>query len=114
MKKPSNLKIVPKAESKFLFRLPFLLLVNFYSVYSLLDEGKCIFNWRLSEQFSGSQAAFGTVVFIGGYQKAGTSSLKSVSARVFSISKGFHRKLAKTLSLTSSQPVPRNRNNFLP
>jgi hypothetical protein len=40
---------------------------------------KCTFYWRLSEQFSGSQAAFETIVrAIGGYQKAGTSSLKRV------------------------------------
>ncbi len=39
----------------------------------------------LSEQFFGLQAAFGTIVSAkGGYKKAGTSSLKGVSARTFS------------------------------
>jgi hypothetical protein len=43
---------------------------------------------RLSEQFSESQVGFGTTFKgIGGYQKAGTSSLKRVTGRNFTISK---------------------------
>jgi hypothetical protein len=43
---------------------------------------------RLSEQFSESQAGFGTTFEdTGGYQKARTSSLKRVTGRNFTISK---------------------------
>jgi hypothetical protein len=46
-----------------------------------------------TEQFSGSWAAFGTTFRItGGYQKAGTSSLKRVTERILAISKGFSSK----------------------
>jgi hypothetical protein len=41
-------------------------------------------NSRLSEQFSGSQAGYGTTFrYTGGYQKAGTSSLKRVTESDF-------------------------------
>jgi hypothetical protein len=40
----------------------------------------------LSEQFSGSQAAFGTTFRVtGGYRKAGTSLLKKFTGRIFTI-----------------------------
>jgi hypothetical protein len=43
---------------------------------------------RLSKHFSESQAAFGSTFRVtGGYQKAGTSSLKRVNRRIFAISK---------------------------
>jgi hypothetical protein len=43
---------------------------------------------RLSEQFSESQAGFGTTFKgTGGYQKARTSSLKRITGRNFTISK---------------------------
>jgi hypothetical protein len=46
---------------------------------------------RLSEQFSGSQADFGTYFYffrvLGGYRIARTSFLKRVTGRVFTISK---------------------------
>ncbi len=43
---------------------------------------------RLSEQFSESMAGYGTTLRVtGGYQKAGTSSLKRVTGRVFTINK---------------------------
>jgi len=42
----------------------------------------------ISEQFLGSQAAFGTTFRVtGGYRKAGTSSLKRVTGRIFTIRK---------------------------
>ncbi len=42
---------------------------------------------RLSEQFSGSQAGYGTTfIDIGGYQKDGTRSLKRVTGSNFTIS----------------------------
>jgi hypothetical protein len=42
----------------------------------------------LSEKFSESQVAFGTTFRVkdGGYQKAGTSFLKRVTGRIFTIS----------------------------
>jgi hypothetical protein len=51
---------------------------------------------RLSKQFSGSQAGYRTTVRdTGGYQKAGTSSLKRVTGRNFTISKLFHKSKKK-------------------
>jgi hypothetical protein len=45
-------------------------------------------NSRLSKQFLGSLAGFGTTFRnTGGYQKAGTNSLKRVTGRNFTISK---------------------------
>jgi hypothetical protein len=47
---------------------------------------------RLSEQFSESQAAFGTTLGVtGGYLKAGTSFLKRIAGRIFRISKLFQK-----------------------
>jgi hypothetical protein len=68
---------------KFLFRLSFALIGRFILVY---------IHSKLSEQFSESQAGFGTTFKgTGGYQKAGTSSLKRITGRNFTISKVFHR-----------------------
>jgi hypothetical protein len=64
---------------KVLFRLSFALIGRFFPVY---------IHSRLSEQFSGSQAGYGTTLRdTGGYQKAGTSSLKRVTEKNFTISK---------------------------
>jgi hypothetical protein len=58
---------------KFLFRHSFALIGQFCQVY---------IPSRLSEQFSESQVGFGTTFKgTGGYQKAGTSSLKRVTGR---------------------------------
>ncbi len=66
------LKVVPKAASNFWSGFPLLSLVNFFLVY---------IHSRFSEQFSESQARFGTTFkATGGYQKAGTSFLKRVTA----------------------------------
>jgi len=55
------------------------------SYWLILDFG---FQGRLSEQFSGLQTAFGTTFRdTGGYQKAGTSSVKRVTESNFIISK---------------------------
>jgi hypothetical protein len=63
---------------KILFRLSFALTGQFFQVY---------IHSRISEQFSESQAAFRTTFKgTGGYQKAGTSSLKRVTGRNFTIS----------------------------
>jgi hypothetical protein len=84
----TNSKVVPKAASKFCSGFPLLSLINFF-------ECRYIHS-RLSEQFSESQAGFGkTIKGTGGYQKAGTSSLKRVSGRNFTISKRFHRSKQK-------------------
>jgi hypothetical protein len=56
---------------KFLFRLSFALIGQFFPVY---------IHSRLSEQFSGSQAGYGTTFRdTGGYQKSGISSLNRVN-----------------------------------
>jgi hypothetical protein len=62
-----------RIHTTFLFRLSFALIGQFFQVY---------IHSRLLEQFSESQAGFGTT-FKGtvGYQKAGTSSLKRVTGR---------------------------------
>jgi hypothetical protein len=61
-----------------MFQLSFAFIGNFFQVY--------IYN-RLPEQFSGSQAGFGTTFRdIGSFQKAGTSSLKRVTERHFTVS----------------------------
>jgi hypothetical protein len=63
---------------KFLFRLSFALFGKFLTVY---------IHSRLSEQFLGSQAGYGTTFRdTGGYQKAGTRSLKRVTRINFTIS----------------------------
>ncbi len=54
---------------------------------------------RLSEQFSKSQAAFTPSFRVtGGYRKAGTSFLKIVTGRVFTVSKGIHGSKQKLYS----------------
>jgi hypothetical protein len=67
---------------KFLFRLSFALAGRFFPVYIFQDHR------RVTEQFSESQAGYGTTFRdIGGYQKAGTSSLKKVTGMNVTISK---------------------------
>jgi hypothetical protein len=64
---------------KFLFRLSFSLIGQFFLMF---------IQSRLSEQFSGSQVGYETTFRdTGGYQKAGTNSLKGVTGRYFTISK---------------------------
>ena len=64
---------------KFLFRLSFPLIGNFFLAY---------IHSRLSEKFSELQAGFETTFKgTGGYQKAGTSSLKKVTGMNFKISR---------------------------
>ncbi len=79
----TNFKSCSESRIKFLFRLSFALIGRFILVF--------IHSWLL-EQFSESQAGFGTT-FKGtsGYQKAGTRSLKRITGRNFAISKVFHR-----------------------
>ncbi len=56
-------------------------------IHSRLTE-KCSGLRRLSEQLLETQTAFGTTFRdTGGYQKAGTSSLKTVTGRIYTISK---------------------------
>jgi hypothetical protein len=69
----ASLQTLPDSENcsesriKFLFRLSFALIGQCFSN---------VFHSQLSEQFSGSQACYGTTFRdTGGYQKAGTSSL---------------------------------------
>jgi hypothetical protein len=82
LKTLTNSKSCPESRIKFLFMLSFALIGQFSLVY---------IHSRLSEQFSKSQAGFGTnFKDTGGYQKAGTSSLKRVTGRNFTISKLFH------------------------
>jgi hypothetical protein len=72
------LKVVSKAASYFCSGFSLLSLVNFFLVY---------IHSRLSEQFLESQAGFGTTFKgTGGYQKAGTCSLKKGTGRIFTIS----------------------------
>jgi hypothetical protein len=64
--------------TKFLFWFSFALIGKFFRVY---------FHSRLSEQFSGSQAGYGTTFRDAGYyQKAGTSSKEGVTGMNFTIS----------------------------
>jgi hypothetical protein len=75
----ANSKNCSVSRIKFLFRLSFALIGRFFPVY---------IHSRLSEQFSGSQAGYGTTFRdTGGYQKAGTSSLKRVTGKNFIIMK---------------------------
>jgi hypothetical protein len=75
----SNSKSCSESRIKFLFRHSFALIGQFFQVY---------IHSRLSEQCSGSQAGYGTTFNgTGGYQKAGTSSLKRFTGRNFNISK---------------------------
>ncbi len=64
----------------FLFLLSFALIGRYFSAYWTYFHG------RLSEKFSGSQAAFGTTFRVTrGSRKAGTSTLKRVTGRIFTI-----------------------------
>jgi hypothetical protein len=79
LKTLTNSKSCSESRIKFLFMLSFALIGQFSLVY---------IHFRLSEQFSESQAGFGTTFKgTGGYQKAGTSSLKRFTGRNFTISK---------------------------
>ncbi len=81
LKTLTNAKNCSESRIKFLFRLSFALIGQVFSGVRYIHS-------RLSEQFSESQAGFGTTVNgTGGYQKAGTSSLKRVTGRNFTISK---------------------------
>ncbi len=76
------IKVVPKAEFK-KSGLPH---------WSLFCSAPHTCHSLLSEQYSWSQKAFGTILkFLGSFLKAGTSFLKSVSGRIFWISKCFYR-----------------------
>jgi hypothetical protein len=89
MKILTTSEIVPKAESKFLFWFPFLLLVDFSSVcpYWMQEKPlKWTFLRRLSKQLFRTK---------GWYQKAGTSSHKRVSVRIFKMTKCCHRNYGK-------------------
>jgi hypothetical protein len=77
LKTLTNSKSCSESRNKFLYRLSFALIGHLVYIHS-----------RLSEQFSESQAGFVTTFQgTGGYQKAGTSSLKRVTGRHFTISK---------------------------
>ncbi len=87
LKRLTDSKSCSESSIQFLFRLSFALIGQFFLVY--------IHSW-LSEQFSESQASFGTTFKgTGSYQKAGKSSLKRVTGRNFTISKWFHRSKQK-------------------
>jgi hypothetical protein len=78
LKTLANSKINSESRIKFLFRLSFVLIGRLSPAYM---------HARLSGQFPGSQAAFGTIFRVtGGYRKAGTSSLKRATGRIFKIS----------------------------
>jgi hypothetical protein len=78
LKTLTNSKINSEIRIKFLFRLSFVLIGRFSPAFM---QG------RLSEQFSGSHAAFGTIFRVtGGCRKAGTSFLKRANGRIFTIS----------------------------
>jgi hypothetical protein len=77
LKTLTNSSSCSESRIKFTFRLSFVLGGQFFLVY---------IHSRLSEQFL-SQAGSGTTFKGTGDQKAGTSSLKRVSARNFTISK---------------------------
>jgi hypothetical protein len=82
------LKVIPNAASNFSSGFPLLSLVNFSSDIQS----------RLSEQFSESQAGFRTTFKdTGGYQKAGTSSLKRVFGRVTADCRSDSRPLRSTV-----------------
>jgi hypothetical protein len=75
LKTLTNSKNCSKSRIKFMFRLSFPLIGQYFLVY---------IHSRLLEQFSESQAGFGTTLKgTGGYQKAGTSSLKRVYWKEF-------------------------------
>ncbi len=67
LKTPTDSENCSKSRIKILFWLSFALIGQLFPLY---------IHSRLSEQFSGSQAGYGTTFRdTGGYQKAGTSSL---------------------------------------
>jgi hypothetical protein len=71
LKTITNSKNCSESRIKFQVRLSFALTGPFFPVY---------IHSRLSEQFSGSEAVYGTTFRdTSGYQKAGTSSLKRVT-----------------------------------
>jgi hypothetical protein len=77
LKTPTNSNDSSESRVKFLFRLSFALFGGFSPMYIYC---------RFSEQFSESQAAFGTTSRVtGGFRKAGTSPLKRV--RIFTVNK---------------------------
>jgi hypothetical protein len=85
LKTLTNSKNCLVSRIKFLLGLSFALIGRFFPVYV---------HSRLSEQFSGSQAGYGsTFINTGCYQKARTSSLKKVTGRNFT-------KILNWLSLT--------------
>ncbi len=67
---------------KFLFRLSFVLTGQFFPVY---------INIRLLEQFSGSQAVYGTTLRELAAIRKPEQALKRLTGRNFKISKRFHR-----------------------
>jgi hypothetical protein len=70
LKTPTDSKNCSKNRIKFLFWIFFALTGRFFPV---------VIHSRLSEQFSGSQAGYGTSFRdTGGYQKVGTSSLRGL------------------------------------
>ncbi len=78
--------LLASLKTNFCSGFPFLSLVNFSSVHS----------WPAFKTISESQAGFRTTFKgTGGYQKAGTSSLKKVTGRNFTIMKWFHRSKQK-------------------
>ncbi len=79
LKTLTNSKSCSENRRKFLFRL-----CSHWSIYSSVHDE--YIHSRLSEQFSVSQTGFGTN-FEGtdGYQKAGSSSLKRITGRNFTI-----------------------------
>jgi hypothetical protein len=87
---------------KFMFRLFFALIGQFYPVYNYIHG-------RLSESFSGSQAAFGTTFrFTGGFWKPGTHFLWRVTGKIFTRTKWFHKSKQKFHFGFSSQKDNQN------
>jgi hypothetical protein len=77
LKALTNSKNCSVSRNKVLSRLFFALIGRFFPMY---------IHSRLSEQFSGSQAGYvSTFRDTGGYQKAGTSSLKRVRTSLVSV-----------------------------
>jgi hypothetical protein len=77
----SNSKGCSESCNKFLFRISFALIGRYFPVYCTV-----YIHGRLSEIFSGSRAPFGTTFRVTrGYRTAGTSSLKRVTGRIFTI-----------------------------
>ncbi len=92
------LKIILKLALNFSSGFPLLSLVDFiqYSIYSIYGP--------LSKLFSESLPAFRTLLESrAGYRKAGTSSVKRVPRRIFTINKLIHRRKQKLYFEFSSQ-----------